>query len=66
MSRNKTKTFKKVEVEVSNPFDKGVTYKSFLEELGEKSVKEVLKDRCSDAQIKWIEIELEHYKQNNK
>ena len=52
---------KKVEVDHTNPFNKGVTYKSFLKAIGNKKPKDVLKDVCSKEQIDWIETELENY-----
>ena len=48
---------------VLSPFDKGVTYKDFLKALPEGvEPSEYLKGVCSDEQIKWLNTELEHFK----
>ena len=41
-----------------NPFDKGVTYAEFQKALGKKSVAEYCKEKLSDEQIAFLEIEL--------
>ncbi len=52
-------------IDHSNPFNKGVTYKSFLECIKDKKVSDVLKKHeCTKEQIDWIETELETYKKN--
>ena len=48
----------KVKKEKVNPFDKGVTYVEFLEAIGKTSVKDYLKNICTDDQISWLENEL--------
>jgi len=45
-----------------NPFDKGVTYKAFLEAVGESSVSEYCKGKLSESQIEWLENDLKHIK----
>lgn len=45
-----------------NPFDKGVNYKMFIEALGKSTVKEYLKDVCTESEIEFIENELLIYK----
>ncbi len=67
MAKAKSELDLEVEMEIvevdkkdcTNPFNKGVTYTEFLNAIGEKTVSEVLKDKCSDDEIKWIEKELE-------
>ena len=48
----------KVKKEKVNPFDKGVSYAEFLEALGKTSVKDYLKNICTEEQIDWLEKEL--------
>ena len=48
---------------VVNPFDKGVSYADFVKALPEGvEPSEYLKDVCSDEQLEWLKIELEHFK----
>lgn len=42
-----------------NPFDIGVTYKQFQEELGKKSVAEYCKGKLNEEEIEFLEKELE-------
>lgn len=50
-----------------NPFEKGVTYEQVIKAMGSSSVKDYLKGKeFTDAQVTWIENELENYKSNNK
>lgn len=53
-------------VDHTNPFNKGVTYESFLKAIGKKSVKTALKGKCSPEQIEWIESEIKHFKSKKK
>lgn len=48
---------------VLNPFDKGVSYKMFLEALGANKIEDYLKDVCTKEQIEWLVEDLKHYKQ---
>lgn len=58
----KKKSVAKVE-SVVNPFDKGVSYAQFLKALPEGvTPSEYLKDVCSEEQLAWLEIELQHFK----
>ncbi len=52
----------KVKKEKVNPFDKGVSYAEFLEALGKTSVKDYLKNICTEEQINWLENDLKHLK----
>lgn len=56
----------KEKVDHTNPFNKGVTYDSFLKAIGKKSVKTALKGKCSPEQIEWIELEIETYQKSKK
>lgn len=47
---------------IVNPFDRGVSLKSFLDALGNKSVEDYLKNTCNKEQVKKIKKELEIYK----
>lgn len=50
-----------------NPFEQGVTYEQFLKALPEKTtIKDYLKDLCTEDEIAWIEVEIENYNLNNK
>lgn len=57
---------KKVEtkkVDHSNPFNEGVTYESFLKELGKADlVKHLEGKKCTKDEIEWIKGELKNYK----
>jgi hypothetical protein len=56
----------KVKAEVLNPFSKGVTYPELIKAMGTQSVKEYLKDVCTESEIEFIENDLLNYKNNNK
>jgi hypothetical protein len=56
---------KKETIELVNPFNEGTTYTKFLTALGNTSIKEYLKDVCTNEEIEWIEIEINNYKLNN-
>ena len=46
----------------SNPFNEGVTYKSFLKELGSKDLEKHLQGKkCTKEQIDWIKRELKDF-----
>ena len=49
-----------------NPFDKGVTYSQFLEAIPDGvSIKDYLSGKdFTDAEIEWIETEIESFKKN--
>lgn len=49
-----------------NPFDKGVTYSQFLEAIPDGvSIKDYLSGKdFTDADIEWIETEIESFKKN--
>jgi hypothetical protein len=50
-----------------NPFDKGVTYKEFLDSLPKDAVLEKhCKDHLTPEEIIWLETELNHYNTNKK
>ena len=57
-----------VKIDTTNPFNKGVSYADFLENVkGNVTVKILLsKLDLTKAAKTWIEQELENYKQNNK
>ena len=56
---------KKVKIDHSNPFNKGVTYKSFLKEIGDKDLDTHLKSlKLTDDSVKWLKEELKNYKNN--
>jgi hypothetical protein len=58
----KAKSKQVVEI-VLNPFDSGVSYDYFLKTLPKgKTATEYLKHFCSEEQLKWLEIELKHFK----
>jgi hypothetical protein len=57
---------KEIKIDHSNPFNKGVTYESFLKEVKGKKIKDFLKGKCTPLQISWIETELENYTNNTK
>lgn len=59
MAKKETK-----EGEFVNPFAPGVSYKQFVEALGEKKVKEYCEGKLTAEQIEWLENDLKHYKQN--
>ena len=63
---HKKETHKKKEVKKSflNPFDKGVTYDSFLKSIDGTSISEALKSKCSKDEIEWIESEIKTYNKN--
>lgn len=50
----------------TNPFDDGVTYEQVVKELGNKSVSTYYKDMLTNEQIEWLEVELNHFKNNQK
>lgn len=50
--------------EFVNPFAPGVSYKEFVEAMGEKNVKEYCEGKLTTEQIEWLENDLKHYKQN--
>jgi len=56
---------KKETIELVNPFNEGTTYAKFLTALGNTSIKEYLKDVCTNEEIEWIETEINNYKLNN-
>jgi len=60
-SSSKPKQTKK---KVLDPFKSGVYYKDFVDSLKGRSVKDALKDTHTTEQINWIEIEVEHFKNN--
>jgi len=45
-----------------NPFNKGISYKTFLDEKGKMSVKDYCKGHLTNEQIEWLENDLKHYK----
>lgn len=50
-----------------NPFDKGVSYADFIASLPKDAVlSKYCKDHLTAEQIEWLEVELEHYNNNNK
>ena len=49
-------------VEFLNPFNKGVSYAQFLEAKGDLTVVEYCEGKLEPAQIEWLIIELEHFK----
>lgn len=53
-------------IDASNPFNKGVTYEMFLKKLGKNNLATFLKDKCTEAEIKWIKSELNNYQKNKK
>lgn len=59
---------KKVEVDSTNPFNKGVSYKDFLSNVkGNVTVDSLLKrHNLSKDAVKWVKEELNKYEQNNK
>lgn len=53
----------KVERAFLNPFDKGVSYKDFLRSLPNgKTATKHLEGKCTDEELKWLEIELKNFK----
>lgn len=44
-----------------NPFGEKTTYAEFLEQVGKKTVAEYCKDKLSNEELAWLEVELEHY-----
>tara|TARA_R110000772_G_C13310212_1_gene439972 strand:- start:16918 stop:17103 length:186 start_codon:yes stop_codon:yes gene_type:complete len=55
---------KKTQPKFVNPFNEGVTYKEFLEAIPKgKSIKDYVKGKLKEDQIKWLETEIEYYKQ---
>ena len=56
-------TVEVVEIDNSNPFNKGVSYENFLKELGDKDLEKHLKSKkCSKQDIEWIKVELKQFK----
>lgn len=54
-------------VDHTNPFNKGVTYESFLEATKGEKIEDVLKaHKCSELQIRWIQEEVKNYNAKNK
>lgn len=55
-------------IDTTNPFNKGVSYEAFLENVkGNVTVDSLLKKaKCTDSQIEWIKTELQTYKTNKK
>ena len=51
----------KDKIEFLNPFDEGVSYAEFLEQVGKKTIAEYCKDKLTDEQIAGLEIEVEHF-----
>lgn len=51
-------------LDTKNPFNKGVSYEAFLENVkGNVTVDSLLKKaECSKDQIIWIKVELDNYK----
>lgn len=49
-------------IDASNPFNDGVNYEMFLNELGNKNIDEFLKGKCTAEQIEWLKEDLKHYK----
>ena len=66
--KDKVETTEEVKdkVDHTNPFNKGVTYESFLKAIGKKKPAEVLKNVCTKEQIDWVERELESFSNNKK
>lgn len=60
--QNNNKTEIKVEVEFVNPFNAGVSYKDFIDAMGDKTVVEYCGEHLGIEQIAWLETELEHIK----
>lgn len=58
---NKTKE-EVTSVEFVNPFKPGVSYKDFVEAMGDKTVAEYCGAHLGIEQIAWLETELEHIK----
>lgn len=55
---------KKAQSKFINPFNKGVSYKEFLEAIPKgKSIKDYVKGKLKEDQIKWLETEIKYYKQ---
>jgi hypothetical protein len=62
-NNNKTEVKEVAEVkEFVNPFNAGVSYKDFIEAMGDKTVVEYCGEHLGIEQIAWLEIELEHIK----
>ena len=51
-----------------NPFEKGVTYLDFIEELekSKKTLSEYCKDKLTKDEIEYLKIEIEIFKNNKK
>lgn len=50
-----------------NPFDEGVTYEDFLKAIPkDKTVAEYCNKQLTAEELAWLEIELEHFKNNTK
>lgn len=60
----KKETVNKVNQSFVDPFETGVTYSSFVAALGDKTVSEYLSATHSEEQIKWIEEEINNFKNN--
>lgn len=64
---NKEEVVKEISLDVTNPFNSGITYEMFLEALPKDvTIEEYLKDKCTLEEIEWLKIELNHYNKNKK
>lgn len=52
--------------DTTNPFNKGVSYSEFLDNVkGNVTIDSLLKKaKCSKEEVKWIKLELNNYKNN--
>tara|TARA_R110000744_G_scaffold262154_2_gene376692 strand:- start:322 stop:534 length:213 start_codon:yes stop_codon:yes gene_type:complete len=65
---NKQKEVTKEKLETTNPFNKGVSYADFLENVKDKVTEKILIDNLNlDKKTKeWLEKDLKQYKINKK